>query len=450
MHLLETRLVRVFIHCVCLYRLKEPAGLKPGFLYLAISAGNAFYHNLNPSLKMNITHSIGLDVHKSSARYHIADKTAHRVSQGPLKATNSAVQQLLKNLRADPATVLVVAEATGMLHLDFCEAFQKSGCQVVAINPLYGRNRSARNAIRDNKTDRLDAESLAELGLSDREELLKRFAYHCPVERFELQRYVSSSKIIRKSLTNIIKHTATTVHTLFPELDELGLDITQVRVRRLLREHPSPARIAALGLAELRGYVGIKAAELKQAAAHSFAIPAMSAACEDGLLGQLLDTIEHLNEQLKQMDRKIDQLLLACAGVQTIRLARSIPGFGAKTTPAILAFISDEQLQWGNKRTIARKLQALFGADPRVKESGRWKGTTKVSKRGIEIARTALFQAAFCGMKFDPQLRQYYNSLKARGKHHKEAMIDLMRKQLGRLVSVLVNQKSFTPIIPRL
>ena len=85
---------------------------------------------------MNITHSIGLDIHKSSARYHIFDSAAHRVARGPLKAAKAAVQQLLEKLHAaDPATVLVVAEATGMLHLDFCEAFEKAGCQVVAINP---------------------------------------------------------------------------------------------------------------------------------------------------------------------------------------------------------------------------------------------------------------------------------------------------------------------------
>ena len=396
---------------------------------------------------MKLTHSIGLDVHKSSARYQILDNAARRVARGPLKAAKAAVQQLLEKLQADdPATVLAVAEATGMLHLDFCEAFEKAGCQVVAINPLYGRNRSAKNAIRDNKTDRLDAESLAELGLRDHEELLKRFTFHCPVERFTLQRYLSSSKILRKSLTNIIKHTATTVHALFPELDELDLDLNLVGVRRLLRDHPSPARIAELEVAELSRYVGDKAAALKHAAAHSFAIQAMGATCEEGLLGMLLDTIEHLQQQLKQTDRKVDQLLVPCAGTETIQLARSIPGFGVKTTPAILAFILPEHLQGGSKKKITRKLQALFGTDPRVKESGKWKGTTKISKRGIETARTALFQAAFCGMSHDPQLRQYYLLLKARGKHHKQAIIDLMRKQLGRLVSVLVDQKTFIPI----
>jgi hypothetical protein len=152
----------------------------------------------------------------------------------------------------------------------------------------------------------------------------------------------------------------------------------------------------------------------------------------------------------EQKYREIDQLLISCAGTEMIRLVRSIPGFGAKTTPAILAFIPPERLQHGSKKQITRKLQALFGTDPRVKESGKWEGTTKISKRGVGIARTTLFQTAFCGMTHDPQLRQCYVSLKARGKNHKQATIDLMRKQLARLVSVLVNQKTFTPITSQL
>ena len=188
--------MRVFIHCVCLYRLKEPAR-GPGFLHLAISAGNAIQWQPQPVNIMNITHSIGLDIHKSSARYHLLDADSHQVSRGPLRAETAAVEQLLDKLPADPTTVLVVAEATGMLHLDFCQAFQRAGCQVAVINPLYKCNRTSKNAIRDNKTDRLDAEALAELGLQDQHELLRRFPYRCPEEFFKLQRYESSRQILR-------------------------------------------------------------------------------------------------------------------------------------------------------------------------------------------------------------------------------------------------------------
>ena len=394
---------------------------------------------------MNITHSIGLDTAKSSACYHLLDRSGHCVSRGQLKAQTAAVHGLLAHLSCDPDTVLVVAESTGMLHLDYCEAFHKAGCRVAVVNPLYKCNRSPKNAIRDNKTDPLDAEALAGLGLTDSQELLTRFGYRCAADFFKLQRYQSSRQLLRKCLTNITKHIGTLVHTLFPELDALNLGIHQVGTRRLLRAHPSPACIAAEELSELRTYVGDKAEALKRAAANSFAIGAMAAACEEGLLAKLLDSYEQLEQNIQQLDHKIAQLLTTCAGSTNVGLVRSIPGFGEKTTPAVLAFIKPEHLKAGNKRTITRKLQAHFGTDPRVKQSGRWKGTAKISKRGNRIARNALFQAAFCGIKFDPQLRQYYRSLRDRGKDHKLAMVDLMRKQLNRLVSVLVNQQPFTP-----
>ena len=72
MHSLETRLARVFHHSVCLYHLKEPAGLKPGFLHLAMSAGNAIYRTLNPSLK-NEYHSEHSDL--TPANWAIGNET---------------------------------------------------------------------------------------------------------------------------------------------------------------------------------------------------------------------------------------------------------------------------------------------------------------------------------------------------------------------------------------
>jgi transposase len=99
---------------------------------------------------------------------------------------------------------------------------------------------------------------------------------------------------------------------------------------------------------------------------------------------------------------------------------------------------------WSEKRQkIVSKLQALIGSDPRRRESGAHKGKVKLSKRGIEAARTALYQASFCSMRYDPQLRKYYDKKKAEGDHHKKVVIDLMRKNLRRIVAVLVDRKPF-------
>jgi hypothetical protein len=72
-------------------------------------------------------------------------------------------------------------------------------------------------------------------------------------------------------------------------------------------------------------------------------------------------------------------------------------------------------------------------------------GQIKLSKRGIGSARTALYQAAFCSLKKNPENYAYYRGLRARGKRHKQAMVDLMRKQRRRLVSVLLSSKPYVP-----
>lgn len=115
----------------------------------------------------------------------------------------------------------------------------------------------------------------------------------------------------------------------------------------------------------------------------------------------------------------------------------------------IIAFLPDDFTEWvpqekaRYKKKLIAKLQAHFGYDPRVRESGKYKGKVKLSKRGVKAARTALFQASVCSLKYDSQLRAYYDKKKAEGDHHTKAIVDVMRKNLRRLVSVLVGEKPF-------
>ena len=51
-----------------------------------------------------------------------------------------------------------------------------------------------------------------------------------------------------------------------------------------------------------------------------------------------------------------------------------------------------------------------MGNDPRLKESGQFKGKVKMTKRGVEPLRTAFFQAAFSASQHDPEFKAYYNA----------------------------------------
>ena len=68
-----------------------------------------------------------------------------------------------------------------------------------------------------------------------------------------------------------------------------------------------------------------------------------------------------------------------------------------------------------------------------------------MTKRGNELARTALFQAAFCALRVDAGLHATYRAQIAAGKHHKVAISHVMRRQLRRLVAVLKNGSPFVP-----
>jgi transposase len=86
-----------------------------------------------------------------------------------------------------------------------------------------------------------------------------------------------------------------------------------------------------------------------------------------------------------------------------------------------------------------------MGNDPRLQESGQWKGQTRMSKRGVETLRTAFFQAAFSSAQHDPELKAFYRRKRAEGKTHHVALSHLMRILTRRLVAVLRSGKPYSP-----
>ena len=95
----------------------------------------------------------------------------------------------------------------------------------------------------------------------------------------------------------------------------------------------------------------------------------------------------------------------------------------------------------GETASDAARFQAFMGNEPRLKESGQWKGQTKMSKRGVETLRTAFFQAAFSASQHDPEFKAYYQRKRVQGKAHKVALSHLMRILTRRLVAVLRSQQ---------
>jgi transposase len=392
---------------------------------------------------MHRTYTLGMDVAKRKVTYELLDVQRRTCATGTASLDQQGWQQLLKMLASHghPDGILVVIEATGVLHLPWADALTRRGHPVLVLNPLMSKRLyTTANAIRDNKTDRVDAHSLAEIGL-ERGDQLQRFRYQPQPMHFGLQRLETVRTAVRHALTNVKKTYASLLEVVFPELSAL-VSVQRQDVRALLAKAPTPAALSRLHQSTLRACFGAKT-DVVLAAARASLTPLDLAHATTAALQAVLETIEQLESRLRQIDAQMQALLAAAVSPRHIALTRSLPGVGAKTAASILAHLPPDMLAGRSRKKVAARLQALMGNDPRVQESGQWIGTTRMSKRGNRALRIAFFQAAFCAIVHDEHLRAFYQRKRAEGKHHKVAISHVMRILARRLVAVLMSEKPY-------
>lgn len=389
---------------------------------------------------------IGIDVSGKGICFQIQNLVGEELAMGSATkdmAGWNSFWSICKARQIDLRQTLVVIEATGRHHLPWCERLCAEGVKVYSLNPLLSKRLySSRNAIRDNKDDPLDAHTLCEIGRLHGQDL-ERFCYRSQASRLRLQTLVTARKAIRAQCTNLLKAAGDLFDLIFPEGKSVKLNLTSASTRTLLQQAPTPDKLAQTPISRLEEALGSKAARLRETAAGSFTTQEISKECAEAFV-HMLEAIDDLFRQIETLNHTIERTVKAASDKRALEdLIRSLPGFGKVTSAIIAAFLPIDCLQWGNKKKITASLQAYFGFDPRRRISGKHQGQIKISKRGIEIVRTAFYQASFCSLSADPEIRRYYDKKKAENDHHKKAIVDVMRKNLRRMVSVLVANKPY-------
>ena len=131
--------------------------------------------------------------------------------------------------------------------------------------------------------------------------------------------------------------------------------------------------------------------------------------------------------------------------------SRSIRSSPLSPVSAILWVLSlSARLGDINRFDAPGKLVAFTGLDVKVMQSGEYSGTTEhISKRGSPYLRRAIWltaqRAAFC----DPILCEYYQSLKARGKHYLTAVGVVARKICNSIFTILRENRSYESTPPK-
>ncbi len=153
----------------------------------------------------------------------------------------------------------------------------------------------------------------------------------------------------------------------------------------------------------------------------------------DVVRASLEQLIVFLDEKISELENGISDHIDRHPGIRSdAELLASIPGLGHKTIAVILSELPDvANLQ------SAKSAVAYAGLSPKIAQSGKYKGATKLCKFGNAQLRRSLYFPAVVAIRYNPLIRQFYDRLRRNGKCKMSAIGACMRKLLTIAYGVL-------------
>lgn len=157
--------------------------------------------------------------------------------------------------------------------------------------------------------------------------------------------------------------------------------------------------------------------------------------------------VKSISKSLKAIDSDIKQIELKIMGLMKkdesldhlFKLVTSVVGIGFVTATNLI--IHTNQFTVMND---SRKLACFCGVAPFPHQSGSSiRGKTRVSHMANKKLKTNLHMASLTAVKFDKELKAYYERKVAEGKHKLSVLNAVKCKLLARVVSVVNNNKEY-------
>jgi len=332
--------------------------------------------------------------------------------------------------------VMVAMESTGCYHINLFSFLTSQAIRTVVVNPLLISN-FAKLSLRKTKTDKKDASTIAKFLLVHQEEISQLSVSQDLQDLRDLSRE-------RESLCHLVAATKVemkrVLRATFPELESIGNLYTRVMLR-FLQRYPS-ARLAKAAKPRdiakvLKGpYVGNKltfcAEQIHRAAQSSVAV--VSPAKEVILQGKI-STLLHLEGRLEEVTKLLTDLCKATR-IQDLEILTSIKGVSTKTAAPFLA-------EMGEVKSFpsSKKLIAFAGMDPSVHQSGKFVGTSKLSKRGNRHLRRVIYLMTTSVVSQNAFFKAYFLKRKEEGLAPQKAIFATAHK-LIRVIFAMLSQRT--------
>jgi transposase len=369
---------------------------------------------------------VGIDVAKDKHDCFITNSDGEALYKAFTITNNmegfNNLYQKIASVTEDVTNVKVGLEATGHYSYNLLGYLIDKGYPTYVINPLHTSLYRKSLSLRQTKTDKVDARTIASMLMSDvnlksysdisyhNEELksLTRYRFNKVKERAKLK--ISVSRLIC---------------ILFPELEKLVPTLHMASVYAMLAEFPGAKQIANAHLTRLSNllseasksrYGKDTAIMFRDAAKNSIGsnMPAKSL--------ELRHTIKLIHELDSEIDEIENEIKIIMDEINSPIL--SIPGINYRMGAMIIAEIGDF-----NRFDSPDKVLAYAGFSPSTYQSGQLDGAyAHMEKRGSRYLRYALYNAAKYVCHWDPTFAEYLAKKRAEGKHYNVAISHAVKK----------------------
>ena len=330
--------------------------------------------------------------------------------------------QKIESAMEDVTKVKVGLEATGHYSYNLLGYLIDKGFPTYVINPLHTNLYRKSLSLRQTKTDKVDARTIASMLMSDVN--LKSYSdisYHNE-ELKSLTRYrfdkVKERSALKVSISRL-------VCILFPELEKLVPVLHCNSVYTMLYEFPGTKQVATAHLTRLshlldeasKGHYKKETAIIFREAARTSIgsnMPAKSLELKHTikLIRELDSEIDEIENEIKIIMDKFNSPIL------------SIPGISYRMGAMIIAEIGDF-----NRFDSPDKVLAYAGLSPSTYQSGQMDNChSRMEKRGSKYLRYALFNATVYVCTWDPTFKAYLAKKRSEGKHYYVAISHASKK----------------------
>lgn len=321
--------------------------------------------------------AVGIDVSKdklSICRYYSGEvKETMEIGNNDTNIT-AYMKKYLQNYKEK-----IIMESTGHYHLLSAVRLTENGFDARVINPLLAKKYFS-GAIRKVKTDKRDAEILAEVALKE-------------------EKLPATFKLTRKDLE--IRKKISLLGSLEKQSQQFNGTMANYQEAK----------------AELKMKLSKTEKELQK------------------IGKQLTDIKKHLELEIIEIANENE------TSKKTAERYQTIPGV-SKYLAVLAANFFDDAVDGDAKQWVA-----YAGLDVSVKQSGKWTGRGRITKRGNAYLRKRLFSAAWGTIIHDKQFRQHYDQLRRNGRSYVEALVIIARKIVRIMFSLAKNKTVYESVI---